>query len=102
MWHAKTNEDTSDTVHQQFEGCSSQIFATTTFTSDKHNFLGRNQKLATKLLGTHKILHLKCNANVEILLKHNNKKTVVHANCLKPYFVTFKYLATCLDLLKSQ
>jgi hypothetical protein len=54
---------------------------------DEHSFLHKNQKLAPKWSGPHKIVRLKGDANVEIQLKHNNRKTVVHANRLKPYFV---------------
>ncbi len=47
----------------------------------------RNQKLAPKWSGPHKILRLKGECNVELLLRHNNKKLIVHVNRLKPYFV---------------
>ncbi len=54
---------------------------------DEHSFLHKNQKLAHKWSGPHKIIRLKGDANIEIQLRHNNKKTVVHANRLKPYYV---------------
>jgi hypothetical protein len=54
---------------------------------DKHSFLAKNQKLAPKWSGPHKILHLKGECNVELLLRHNNKKLITHVNRLKPYFV---------------
>ncbi len=54
---------------------------------DEHSFLHKNQKLAPKWSGPHKIICLKGDANAEILLRHNNRKTVVHTNRLKPYFV---------------
>jgi hypothetical protein len=56
---------------------------------DKHSFLGKNQKLAPKWSGPHKILHLKGDCNIKIQLKHNNQKTL-HANRFKPYFVASK------------
>ncbi len=36
---------------------------------------------------------------MEIQLKHNNRKTVVHANRLKPYFVASKNVPVCPDFL---
>jgi hypothetical protein len=54
---------------------------------DEHSFLHKNQKSAPKWSGLHKVVRLKGDANVEIQLRHNNRKTVVHANRLKPYFV---------------
>jgi hypothetical protein len=54
---------------------------------DEHSFLAKNQKLAPKWSGPHKILRLKGECNVELLLRHNNKKLITHVNWLKPYFV---------------
>jgi hypothetical protein len=54
---------------------------------DEHSFLAKNQKLAPKWSGPHKILRLKGECNVELLLWHNNKKLITHVNRLKPYFV---------------
>jgi hypothetical protein len=54
---------------------------------DEHSFLAKNQKLAPKWSGPHKILRLKGDCNVELLLRHNNKKLITHVNRLKPYFV---------------
>jgi hypothetical protein len=54
---------------------------------DEHSFLAKNQKLAQKWSGPHKILRLKGECNVELLLRHNNKKLIAHVNRLKPYFV---------------
>jgi hypothetical protein len=54
---------------------------------DKHSFLAKNQKLAPKWSGPHKILRLKGECNVELLLRHNNKKLITHVNRLKLYFV---------------
>jgi hypothetical protein len=69
---------------------------------DEHSFLHKNQKLAPKWSGPHRVLHLKGQSNVEIQLKHNNRKTVVHANRLKPYFVANKNLAVCPDFLQPE
>jgi hypothetical protein len=54
---------------------------------DEHNFLAKNQKLAPKWSGPHKILRLKGECNMELLLRHNNKKLITHVNRLKPYCV---------------
>jgi hypothetical protein len=54
---------------------------------DEHSFLAKIQKLAPKWSGPHKILRLKGDCNVELLLRHNNKKLITHVNRLKPYFV---------------
>jgi hypothetical protein len=54
---------------------------------DEHSFLAKKHKLAPKWLGPHKILRLKGECNVELLLCHNNKKLITHVNQLKPYFV---------------
>ncbi len=54
---------------------------------EEHSFLAKNQKLAPKWLGPHKILRLKGDCNVELLLRHNNEKLITHVNRLKPYFV---------------
>jgi hypothetical protein len=54
---------------------------------DEHSFLAKKQKLAPKWLGPHKILRLKGECNVELLLRHNNKKLITHVKRLKPYFV---------------
>ncbi len=53
----------------------------------EHGFLAKNQKLAPKWLGPHKILRLKGECNVELLLRHSNKKLITHVNRLKPYFL---------------
>ena len=66
---------------------------------DEHSFLHKNQKLAPKWSGPHRVIRLKGDANVEIQLKHNNRKTVVHANRLKPYFVASKNMPVCPDFL---
>ncbi len=46
-------------------------------------------------------MHLKGDANVKIQLYHNNRKTGVHANRLKPYFVAYKNSAVHPDFLPS-
>jgi hypothetical protein len=61
---------------------------------DEHSFLAKNQKLAPKWSGPHKILRLKGECNEELLLRHNNKKLITHVNRLKPYFVQ-KPAAVC-------
>jgi hypothetical protein len=52
-------------------------------------------------LGPHKILQLKGDSNLEIQLKHNNRKTVVHANRFKPYFVASKNSAVFPENFES-
>jgi hypothetical protein len=69
---------------------------------DEHNFLGKNQKLAQKWTSPHKVLRLKGDSNLEIQLRHNNRKTVVHANRLKPYFVASKNAAVFPDNLSTE
>jgi hypothetical protein len=68
---------------------------------DEHNFLHKNQKLAPKWSGPHKVVWLKGKANAEIMLRHNNKKIVVHCNRLKPYFVPNNNSAIYPDTLDS-
>jgi hypothetical protein len=68
---------------------------------DKHSFLGKNEKLAPKWSGPHKILHLKGDCNIEIHLKHNNQKTVLYANRLL-YFVASKNSAVCPDFMEGK
>ncbi len=58
--------------------------------------------MAPKWSGPHRVIRLKGDANVEIQLKHNNRKTVVHANRLTPYFVASKNLPVCPDFLHQQ
>ena len=53
---------------------------------DEHSFLHKNQKLAPKWSGPHRITKIKSHANMELLLK-NGKTLLVHAHRLKPYFV---------------
>jgi hypothetical protein len=54
---------------------------------DEHTFLNKNQTLAPKWSGQHQIKHLRCYLNVELELRHNKGKLLIHANCLKPYLV---------------
>jgi len=69
---------------------------------DEHSFLARNQKLAPKWSGPHKILRLKGECNVELLLRHNNKKLIVHVNRLKPYFVLKNAAVESPDFFPAQ
>ncbi len=69
---------------------------------DKHSFLAKNQKLAPKWSGPHKILRLKGDCNVEILLRHNNKKLITHVNRLKPYFVQSPSTVSSPDFFPAQ
>jgi hypothetical protein len=63
--------------------------------------LHKNQKLAPKWSGPHKVVRLKGEANVELQLRDNNKKVVVHCNRLKPYFVPTKNSAIHPDAINS-
>jgi hypothetical protein len=69
---------------------------------DEHSFLAKNQKLAPKWSGPHKILRLKGDCNVEILLRHNNKKLITHVNHLKPYFVQSPSTVSSPDFFPAQ
>ncbi len=54
---------------------------------DEHSFLTKNQKLAPKWSGPQRILCLKGECNVKLLLWHNNKNLISNVNRLKPCFV---------------
>jgi hypothetical protein len=69
---------------------------------DEHSFLAKNQKLAPKWSGPHKILRLKGERNVELLLRHNNKKLITHVNRLKPYFVPKSAAVSSPDFFPAQ
>ena len=69
---------------------------------DEHSFLAKNQKLAPKWSGPHKILRLKGDCNVEILLRRNNKKLITHVNRLKPYFVQSPSAISSADFFPAQ
>jgi hypothetical protein len=69
---------------------------------DEHSFLAKNQKLAPKWSGPHKILRLKGDCNVELLLRHNNKKLITHMNRLKPYFVQSPAAVSSPDFFPAQ
>jgi hypothetical protein len=69
---------------------------------DEHSFLAKNQKLAPKWSGPHKILRLKGDCNVEILLRRNNKKLITHVNRLKPYFVQSPSAVSSPDFFPAQ
>jgi hypothetical protein len=88
----QNKEDASDIVHQQFDSKAAphKFQLQQLVLLDEHSFLGKNQKLAPKWSGPHKIVCLKGESNIEIQLKHNNRKAVVHANRLKLYFVGTK------------
>jgi hypothetical protein len=100
----QNNEYASDAVRQQFDSTAAthKFLLQQLVLLDEHSFLGKNQKLAPKWSVPHKILHLKGDCNIELQLKHNNRKTVVHANRLKPYFVASKNLAVCPDFIEGQ
>ena len=55
---------------------------------DEHSFLHKNTKLAPKWSGPHRIIKVKNDTNVELLLK-NKKHLIVHVNRLKPYIVPY-------------
>jgi len=69
---------------------------------DEHSFLAKNQKLAPKWSGPHKILRLKGECNVELLLRHNKKKLITHVNRLKPYFVQKPAAVTSPDFFPAE
>ncbi len=69
---------------------------------DEHSFLTKNQKLAPKWSGPHKILRLKGECNVELLLRHNNKKLITQINWLKPYFVPKSAAVEAPDFFPAQ
>jgi hypothetical protein len=97
----QNNEDASDIARQQFDtkAAPHKFLLQQLVLMDEHSFLHKNQKLAPKWSGPQKVVRLKGDANVEIQLKHNNCKTVVHATRLKPYFVAYKNLAAYPDFL---
>jgi hypothetical protein len=98
------NEDASDQAKLQFDAKAAphKFLPDQLVFLDEHNFLGKNQKLAPKWTGPHKVLRLKGDSNLEIQLRHNNRKTVVHANRLKPYFVASKNAAVFPDSLSTE
>jgi hypothetical protein len=98
------HQDASNAAGQQFDSAAKphNFSAQQLVLLDEHSFLNQNQKLAPKWSGPHKILRLKGDCNIEIQLKHNNQKTVIHANRLKPYFVVSKNLAVCPDFMEGQ
>jgi hypothetical protein len=81
----QNNEDASDVARTQFDSKAvpHNFLPHQLVLLDKHSFLHKKPKLAPKWSGPHKIIRLKGDANVEIQLRHNNRKTVVHANRLK-------------------
>ncbi len=97
-------EDASDQAKLQFDAKAAphKFLPGQLVLMDEHNFLGKNQKLAPKWKGPHKVLRLKGDSNLEIQLRHNNRKTVVHVNRLKPYFVASKNAAVFPDILPTE
>jgi hypothetical protein len=87
----QNNEDALDVARTQYDlkAAPHKFLPQQLVLLDEHSFLHKNQKLAPKWSGPHKIIRLKGYANVENQLWHNNRKTVVHTNRLKPYFVAF-------------
>jgi hypothetical protein len=87
----QNNEVASDVARTQYDlkAAPHKFLPQQLVLLDEHSFLHKNQKLAPKWSGPHKVIHLKGDANIEIQLWHNNRKTVVHTNRLKPYFVAF-------------
>ncbi|MFM7188328.1 MAG: RNase H-like domain-containing protein, partial [Armatimonadota bacterium] len=65
---------------------------------DEHSFLHKNAKLAPKWSGPHRIIRLKNDNNVELRLRHNDKKLLVHCARLKPYIVHTNASATFPEL----
>jgi hypothetical protein len=82
----QNNEDASDAARVQYDSKAvpHKFLPQQLVLLDEHSFLHKNQKLAPKWSGPHKIIRLKGDANAEILLRHNNRKTVDHTNRLKP------------------
>jgi hypothetical protein len=99
----QNNEEASYVARTQFDSKAAphKLLPHQLVLLDEHSFLHKNQKLAPKWSGPHKIIRLKGDANVEIQLRHNNKKTVVYANRLKPYFVAFSNSAFHPDNLPN-
>jgi len=97
----QNNEDASDNARVQYDSKAMphKFLPNQLVLLDEHSFLHKNQKLAPKWSGPHKIVRLKGDANAEILLRHNNRKTVVHTNRLKPYFVALSNSAFHPDVL---
>jgi hypothetical protein len=70
----QNNEDASDAARLQFDSTAAahKFLPQQLVLMEEHSFLSKNQKLATKWSGPHKILRLKGDCNVELQLKHNN------------------------------
>ncbi len=99
----QNNEDALDVARAQYDlkAAPHKFLPQQLVLLDEHSFLHKNQKLAPKWLGPHKIVRLKGEANVKIQLRHNNKKVVVHSNRLKPYFVPVPNAAIYPDNLNE-
>jgi hypothetical protein len=100
----QNNENASHTACQQFNSTAKAhiVSPQQLVLLDEHSFCSKNPKIAHKWSGPHKILCLKGDCNVEIQLKQNRQKTVVHTNRLEPYFVASKNLAVCPDFREVQ
>jgi hypothetical protein len=70
----QNNEYASDAARQQFDAMAQphNFSPQQLVLLDEHSFLGKNQKLAPKWSGPHRILLLKDDCNIEIQSKHNN------------------------------
>jgi hypothetical protein len=66
----QNNEDASDQARAQFDSKAAphKFLPNQLVLLDEHNFLGKNQKLAPKWTGPHKVLKLKGDANLELQL----------------------------------
>jgi hypothetical protein len=99
----QNNKDASDTACQQFNSRAAphKFLLQQLVLVDEHSFLHK-KKLAPKWSGPHKIMRLRDESNIKNQLKHNNRKTVVHANRPKPDFVASKNLAVCPDFFEAR
>jgi hypothetical protein len=100
----QNNKDSNDQARLQFDAkaATHKFLPNQLVLLNEHSFLGKNQKLAPKWSGPHKVIWLKGDTNLEIQHKHNNRKTVVHANHLKPYFVATKNFAILPDVITEK
>jgi hypothetical protein len=99
----QNNEDASDMARSQYDlkAAPHKFLPQQLVLMNEHSFLHKNQKLAPKWSGPHKVIQLKGEASAEIQLCHNNKKVVVHCNRLKPYYVPITNSAVHPDTLDS-
>ncbi len=73
----QNNEDASDVARTQYDlkAAPHKFLPQQLVLLDEHSFLHKNQKLAPKWSGPHKIIRLKGDANVEIQLRLQDQKT---------------------------